>query len=73
MIIALGDMYEKHQKLDEARKCFWKAHCVGDMEGLALLKLGKLHEKMKDAEQAASSYTMYLQLLDDQGVDLKNI
>lgn len=41
MIIALGDMLEKQNKLDEARRCFWKAHCVGDIEGLALVKLGK--------------------------------
>ena len=39
-------------------KCFWKAHCVGDIEGgIALLKLAKLYEQINDEEQAAAAYT----------------
>ena len=38
-------------------KCFWKAYCVGDIEGgLALLKLAKLYEKTNEVDQAASAY-----------------
>ena len=29
MLVALGQMYEKLDKIDDAMKCFWKAHCVG--------------------------------------------
>ena len=39
-------------------KCFWKAHCVGDIEGgIALLKLAKLYEHINDVEQAAAAYS----------------
>jgi anaphase-promoting complex subunit 8 len=41
MVVALGEAYEKLERLQEAKKCFWKAHCIGDMEGLALCKLAK--------------------------------
>ncbi len=39
-------------------KCYWKAHCVGDIEGgIALSKLAKLYEKTNEADQAAAAYT----------------
>ena len=42
-------------------KCFWKAHCVGDIEGgIALFQLAKLYEKTGDTEQAASAYHQYI-------------
>lgn len=41
MIMGLGEAYEKLDRLQEAKKCFWKAHRVGDIEGAALLKLAK--------------------------------
>ena len=41
MAMALGESYEKLERLQEAKKCFWKAHVVGDMEGMALIKLAK--------------------------------
>ena len=41
MIVALGEAYEKLERLQEAKKCYWKAHSIGDMEGSALIKLGR--------------------------------
>ena len=33
MLVALGESYEKLDRLEDAMKCFWKAHVVGDVEG----------------------------------------
>jgi anaphase-promoting complex subunit 8 len=41
MIVALGEMYQKQQRISEAQKCFWKAHMIGDIEGTSLIRLGK--------------------------------
>lgn len=41
MLVALGESYEKLEKWEEAKKCFLKAHSVGDIEGIALLRLAK--------------------------------
>ena len=41
MVMALGDTYEKLDRLQEAKKCYWKAHSIGDIEGQALVKLAK--------------------------------
>ena len=41
MAIALGECYEKLDRLQEAKKCYWKGHSLGDVEGLALIKLGR--------------------------------
>lgn len=41
MLVALGEAYEKLDKLQEAKKCFWKAHSMADIEGIALIKLAK--------------------------------
>jgi anaphase-promoting complex subunit 8 len=47
----------------DAMKCFWKAHCVGDIEGgIALLKLARLYERTNEADQAAAAYTQYIQV-----------
>ncbi len=35
---ALGEVYERTQKLHEAKKCYWRSYCVGDIEGNALAK-----------------------------------
>lgn len=39
MILALGESYEKQDKIQDALKCYYKACNVGDIEGMALLKL----------------------------------
>jgi len=41
MVVALGEAYDKLDRLQEAKKCFWKAHSLGDVEGLALVKLAR--------------------------------
>lgn len=41
MLLALGDVYDKLDRLHDAKKCYWKAHCVGDIECIALLRLAK--------------------------------
>ena len=41
MIMALGECYEKLDRLQEAKKCFWKAHRIGDIEETSLFKLAK--------------------------------
>ena len=41
MVVALGECYEKLERLQEAKKCFRKAHNIGDVEGGALYKLAK--------------------------------
>uniref|UniRef100_K1PGN6 Cell division cycle protein 23-like protein n=1 Tax=Magallana gigas TaxID=29159 RepID=K1PGN6_MAGGI len=68
MAMALGESYEKLERLQEAKKCFWKAHVVGDMEGMALIKLAKLHERLNEEDQAASAYTEYINEANRMGV-----
>jgi anaphase-promoting complex subunit 8 len=41
MLIALGETYEKLDKIQNAVKCYYKARNVGDVEGTALLRLAK--------------------------------
>ncbi len=62
MLVALGESYEKLDKTQDAMKCFWKAHCVGDIEGgIALLRLGRLYDRVNDTDQAAAAYYQYIQ------------
>jgi Flp pilus assembly protein TadD len=41
-IVALGDVYVKLEKWDEAKRCYIKAYSVNDYEGSSLCKLAKL-------------------------------
>lgn len=41
MIMALGETYEKLDKTENALKCYFRACNVGDVEGMALIKLAK--------------------------------
>ena len=69
--MALGEMYEKGDRKADAKKCYWKAHCVGDMEGQAIVKLAALtlkEESKSGHKQAAALYRMFLQQLETQGV-----
>lgn len=50
-------------------KCFWKAHCVGDIEGgIALFQLAKLYERINDSDQAAAAYHQYISDTENQGI-----
>lgn len=50
MAMALGKFYEKIERPQEPKKCFWKAHVVGYIEGMALIKLAKLYMISKTAD-----------------------
>jgi len=41
MLMAVGCAYQKLNKPQEAKICFWKAHMLGDPEGVALCSLAK--------------------------------
>ncbi len=84
MLVALGDMYQKLNKIDRAQKCYWRAHCVGDLECVAILKLAKfvvtilalifiiyrIFEKENNGEEAAKCYLKYLEITDARQVYL---
>merc|ERR1719266_1076368 len=62
MLMALGDSYEKLDRPHDALKCYWKAHCLGDMERtVALFHLARLYEKTDDADQAAAAYHQFIE------------
>lgn len=46
MLVALGDTYERLDKVQEALKCFYKARSVGDIEGGAIFKLARYIERV---------------------------
>jgi len=69
MLVALGECYEKLEKHSDAMKCYWKAHCVGDIEGgIALFQLAKMYERTGDHEQAANAYNQYIIDTEDAGI-----
>ncbi|ESN90559.1 hypothetical protein HELRODRAFT_96551 [Helobdella robusta] len=70
MAVALGEAYDYLGRLHEAKRCYWKARSLGDIEGLALIKLARLYERLNEHMQAAGAYTTYInetkeQLLSD--------
>merc|ERR1719225_568341 len=70
MLVALGESYEKLDKLQDAMKCFWKAYCVGDIEGgIALLRLAKLFESSSEPDQAAAAYDQYIKDTEEAGIN----
>lgn len=60
MVQALGEAYEKQNKIQDALKCYYKACNVGDIEGMALLKLATLYEKLGEHDHAAAAYTDFV-------------
>ena len=70
MLVALGESYEKLEKTQEAKKCYWRAYSVGDIEGTALIKLAKLHEAEGEEEKAANFYTKYVEQSEAMGVSM---
>ena len=58
------------RQIQDAKKCFWKAYCVGDIEGgIALLKLAKLFDRSNDTDQAAAAYDQYIKDTEEQGIN----
>jgi hypothetical protein len=41
MLTALGEAFEKQEKISEAMKCYNKSRAIGDADGKALFKLAK--------------------------------
>lgn len=69
MLVALGECYERLERHVDAMKCYWKAHCVGDMEGgIALFQLARMYEHVGEGEQAASAYHQYIVDTEEQGI-----
>ncbi|XP_075732642.1 uncharacterized protein LOC142775185 [Rhipicephalus microplus] len=66
MMVALGEAYEKLDKHHEAKKCFWRAHSLGDFEGLALFKLARVYECLGECEQACAAFTDYVRQCESQ-------
>ncbi|KAK3762897.1 hypothetical protein RRG08_051050 [Elysia crispata] len=64
MVIPLGECYQKMDRLQEAKKCFWKAHCLGDVEEIALFKLANLFAILEEKDQACQAYTEYINQAD---------
>ncbi|CAB0035195.1 unnamed protein product [Trichogramma brassicae] len=60
MVLALGEAYEKQEKIPEALKCYYKACHVGDIEGVALIRLAGLYEKLGHHDNAAAAYTDFV-------------
>ncbi|XP_043288680.1 cell division cycle protein 23 homolog isoform X2 [Venturia canescens] len=60
MFLALGEAYEKQDKIQDALKCYYKACNVGDIEGMALIKLATLYENLNEDDQAAAAYTDFV-------------
>ncbi|XP_014675357.1 PREDICTED: cell division cycle protein 23 homolog [Priapulus caudatus] len=70
MLVALGESYEKLERprLQEAKKCYWKAYSVGDLEGLALIKLARLYEKLAEDDHACAAYAEYISEAEALGI-----
>ncbi|XP_001607732.1 cell division cycle protein 23 homolog [Nasonia vitripennis] len=60
MVLALGEAYEKQDRIPEALKCYYKACNVGDIEGMALIRLAQLYEKLGHHDNAAAAYTDFV-------------
>lgn len=56
MLVALGETYEKLDRFTNAIKCYQKACNVGDIEGITLLRMGNLYEKLGNVEAAVPAY-----------------
>jgi len=60
MMTALGEAFERKEMFLQAKKSYIKSHAVGDIEGIALLKLAKLYQRLGEKDRAADIYQRYL-------------
>lgn len=60
LLVALGDIYSKLNRIEDAEKCFTGAYLFGDVEGNALWSLAKLHERYSDDNKAAQAFEVFL-------------
>lgn len=68
LIVALGEIYGRLKRFDEAKKCYWRAYCVGDIEGEALMRLAICFERCGEDAEAAAAYTEFIKLCQRNGV-----
>ncbi|CAH8672364.1 unnamed protein product [Schistosoma bovis] len=69
LIVALGEIYGRLKRFDEAKKCYWRAYCVGDIEGEALMRLAICFERCGEDAEAAAAYTEFIKLCQRNGVN----
>ncbi|KAH8868114.1 Cell division cycle protein 23 [Schistosoma japonicum] len=69
LIVALGEIYVRLKRFDEAKKCYWRAYCVGDIEGEALMRLATCFERCGEDAEAAAAYTEFIKLSQRNGVN----
>lgn len=72
VIVALGDMYEQQGNIESAKMCFWRAYCVGDVEGTALFSLARCYEKSGNDCEAAAAYTQFIRQCESRGVSCRS-
>jgi len=68
MLMAVGDTYEVLDRKEEAKMCYRKAIAVGDMEGMANIKLAKLYKRDGANEWAAHYYERFTQQAAERGI-----
>ncbi|XP_077967695.1 cell division cycle protein 23 homolog [Styela clava] len=68
MLMALGDTYEALQRPEEAKMCFRKTVAVGDIEGMAHVRLAKLYKTEDKKDWAAHYYDRFVQQLEEHGI-----
>lgn len=61
-------MYEQQNNIECAKMCFWRAYCVGDVEGTALFSLARCYEKSGNDCEAAAAYTQFIRQCEARGV-----
>ncbi|KAH8868113.1 Cell division cycle protein 23 like [Schistosoma japonicum] len=71
LIVALGEIYVRLKRFDEAKKCYWRAYCVGDIEGEALMRLATCFERCGEDAEAAAAYTEFIKLSQRNGMSMK--
>jgi anaphase-promoting complex subunit 8 len=67
MWTALGQCFDVLERNDSAIDCYERADRHGDREGIAALKLGSLHRKKGDEDEAARYYESYLHAQSELG------
>lgn len=68
MLMALGETYEALGRTEEAKMCYRKTAAVGDIEGMAHVRLAKLYKDEDKNDWAAYYYDKYLQQMDEHGI-----
>ncbi|OUC47615.1 tetratricopeptide repeat protein, partial [Trichinella nativa] len=60
MTIALGDVFLRQNDVEQAVRCLWKSHCIGNFDNSTLIRLGQCYEKANMLDEAAEMYLKFL-------------